>query len=140
MKFETPTTLGAKIALYLIGAVVILALLFGAKKWYDHTRDAKRQLASFQGVSAAVEHISQAADTSIQAADSVLREQVIHRTEYITKIEELKRENPEVAAYSAQCVPRELRRSACERRAARDGLTSVEAGCGRFDEAKDCAR
>ena len=122
-----------KLLLYVLAAVAAIGLFVGGKRFYDHYQDMKTKIAAAEGIQQSTGTVSDAATTASQTADSVTQHVVETRVEYRTKYEELKREDPEVAQWADGRIPLRVRRIQCERRAARDGLDSVQGGCSRFD-------
>jgi hypothetical protein len=133
MRIETPATLGARVALWIIGVLLVLGLIWGAKAFYDDYQATKAKVAAQEGVMQGTEEVSDAATTASDTANSVTQHTREVTTIYRTKYEDLKREDPEVAQWADGVVPMRVRRLQCERRAARDGLTDLQGGCSRFD-------
>lgn len=122
-----------KIILYILAALAVIGLVVGGKMFYDHYKALSAKVEAQEGIMEGTGQVSDAATGASQTANSVTQHTREVRIEYRTKYEELKREDPEVAVWADGRVPLRVRRLQCERRAARDGLDSVQGGCARFD-------
>ncbi|AAX84868.1 putative holin [Xanthomonas phage Xp15] len=122
------------IKLVVLGALVIILGILCYVAWssYQDGQDAKvlsGVLAQKAEDTAGVQN----ALTGAQAQPAVIEHRILEtRTQYITQYEKLKNEDAIVAEFANTAVPDSLRKLACERRVARDGLTDTQGGCQRF--------